>query len=163
MPTSVNSLKGEFSKHGTKVTHTESKFKTPKNPMFGFQSTTMITCVQASELRIENHGAKTPRLRWLLLWQNGKGQQCCSNRIPQERLERAWLQEHVGLSISGCLGPCSLNNVTLMMNGNERIWLGELGTTEHYEALIEWAKSISNDQKVSELPDLLVSHQFKPK
>ena len=73
------------------------------------------------------------------------------------------LQEHVGLSISGCLGPCSLNNVTLMMNGNERIWLGELGTTEHYEALIEWAKSISNNQEVSELPDLLVSHQFKPK
>ena len=49
------------------------------------------------------------------------------------------------------------------MNGNERIWLGELGTTEHYEALIEWAKSISNDHEVSKLPDLLVSHQFKPK
>ena len=99
---------------------------------------------------------------------------CCCGRtkkgndaVPINYLKDAWkehgLQEHVGLSISGCLGPCSLNNVTLMMNGNERIWLGDLGTTEHYEALVEWAKSICNDTKVPDLPDLLVSHQFKPK
>ena len=50
-----------------------------------------------------------------------------------------------------------------MMNGNERIWLGELGTTEHYEGLVEWAKSISDGQEVSHIPDLLASHQFKPK
>ena len=90
-----------------------------------------------------------------------------NNAVPIEYLKNAWkehgLQEYVALSISGCLGPCSLNNVTLMMNGNERIWLGELGTTEHYEGLVEWAKSISDGQEVSNIPDLLASHQFKPK
>ena len=38
-----------------------------------------------------------------------------------------------------------------------------LTSTEHYEAVIHWAKSISDGQEVSELPDLLMSHRFKPK
>ena len=97
---------------------------------------------------------------------------CCgrmekgNNAVPIEYLKNAWeensLQNHVGLSISG-FGPLQSQQCYTDDEWNERIWLGELGTIEHYEALVEWAKSISNNQEVSNLPDLLVSHQFKPK
>lgn len=99
---------------------------------------------------------------------------CCCGRmekgndvVPIDMLKQAWeehgLKEHVKLSISGCLGPCSMNNVSLMMNGTERIWLGELSTIGHYESLVSWAKSIAEDGKMTALPDALKLHQFMPK
>ena len=99
---------------------------------------------------------------------------CCCGRmekgndvVPIDMLKQAWeehgLKEHVKLSISGCLGPCSMNNVSLMMNGTERIWLGELSTTGHYESLVSWAKSIAEDGKITTLPEALKLHQFMPK
>ena len=99
---------------------------------------------------------------------------CCCGRIekgndvvPIDALKSAWeehgLHEHVKLSISGCLGPCSMKNVSLMMDGSERIWLGELGSHEHYDALVTWAKSIANGAIMSDLPYELKDHQFKPK
>jgi hypothetical protein len=49
------------------------------------------------------------------------------------------------------------------MNGTERIWLGELSTTGHYDSLVSWAKSIAEDGKITTLPDALKLHQFMPK
>ena len=83
---------------------------------------------------------------------------CCCGRIekgndvvPIDMLKEAWkeygLDEHVNLSISGCLGPCSMKNVALMMDVNERIWLGNLGTDVHYSALVAWAQSIAKGER----------------
>ena len=99
---------------------------------------------------------------------------CCCGRlekgndvVPIDMLKTAWeehgLKEHVKLSISGCLGPCSMKNVSLMMDGNDRIWLGELGTGEHYDALVTWAQSIAEQGQMAPLPEELKNHQFKPK
>mgnify|MGYP006234593175 CR=1 FL=1 len=98
---------------------------------------------------------------------------CCCGRmekgndaVPIDMLKTAWeehgLKDHVKLSISGCLGPCSMKNVSLMTHGTERIWLGELGGTEHYDALISWAKSIAKGEQMMPFPDALKGHQFKP-
>lgn len=98
---------------------------------------------------------------------------CCCGRlekgndvVPIDMLRSAWkehgLKEHVTLTISGCLGPCSMNNVSLMIDGNNRIWLGELGDVEHYDALVSWAQSIALRGDLTELPEVLKSHQFKP-
>ena len=99
---------------------------------------------------------------------------CCCGRIekgndivPIDMLKDAWrehsLDQHVNLSISGCLGPCSMKNVTLMMDVNERIWLGNLGTDVHYRALVAWAQSIANGGSIDELPDEIKNYEFKPK
>lgn len=99
---------------------------------------------------------------------------CCCGRlekgndvVPIDMLKTAWeehgLKDHVKLSISGCLGPCSMNNVSLMMDGNDRIWLGKLGTSEHYDALVTWAQSIGEQGQMTPLPEELKNHQFKPK
>ena len=87
--------------------------------------------------------------------------------VPIDMLKEAWkeygLDEHVNLSISGCLGPCSMKNVVLMMDVNERIWLGNLGTDVHYSALVTWAQSIAKGGTIGDLPDEINNHQFKPK
>ena len=99
---------------------------------------------------------------------------CCCGRIekgndvvPIDMLKEAWkehgLDEHVNLSISGCLGPCSMKNVVLMMDVSERIWLGNLGTDVHYSALVAWAQSIAKGRTIGNLPDEISNHQFKPK
>ena len=56
-----------------------------------------------------------------------------------------------------------MKNVSLMMDGNDRIWLGDLGTSEHYDALVTWAQSIAEQGQMAPLPDELKDHQFKPK
>ena len=39
-------------------------------------------------------------------------------------------------------------------------WLGKLSENEHFEALIEWALSVSSDGDSAELPELLEVHRF---
>ena len=48
-----------------------------------------------------------------------------------------------------------MNNVVLMMNGQERVWLGRLTTDEEYTALLEWGRSIATGSPLSEIPNLL--------
>ena len=68
----------------------------------------------------------------------------------------------VKLRISTCLGPCSKKNVSILKVGQSRIWLGSLGEDAHYEALVDWAKNISNKSSDSDLPDILKPLQFTP-
>ena len=98
---------------------------------------------------------------------------CCCGRtekgnseVPAEMLQTAWLNgnlnNHVDLKITSCLGPCSMNNVTLIKTPVKSIWLGELNTTQHFEALIELAEEINQTGEFTELPELLKSHKFIP-
>jgi hypothetical protein len=78
-------------------------------------------------------------------------QGCCCGRtdrdrpeLPVERLKAAWssgkLNRTVQLTISGCLGPCDLTNVTAVLTPDEQIWLGGLEGDAVYDAFIQWAK-----------------------
>ena len=98
---------------------------------------------------------------------------CCCGRvekgnyeIPAEYLRRAWkendLEEHVKLTISGCLGPCKMNNVSLITAGTDRIWLGKLNDIEYYEAIVDWAKEVSENPSVLSVPEKLAELQFDP-
>ena len=97
---------------------------------------------------------------------------CCGrvekghNEVPINFLEELWeennISEHVKLTISGCLGPCSKHNVSLLSTEEEKIWLGGLSEQSHYGAIIEWARDIAQNGKDVELPEILTSHQFVP-
>jgi (2Fe-2S) ferredoxin len=98
---------------------------------------------------------------------------CCGrvdkghNEVPIDFLKTQWKEnnigEHVKLTISGCLGPCSMHNVTLLSTQDGRIWLGELNNQSHYEAIVEWAQDIGHNGKDAVFPEILTSHRFKPK
>ena len=48
--------------------------------------------------------------------------------VPVERLKAVWkaekLNKTVQLTISGCLGPCDLANVILVMTAGSMYWFG---------------------------------------
>ena len=97
---------------------------------------------------------------------------CCgrvdrgNNPVPYDALKAVWqsegLDEHVKLSLSGCLGPCSMNNVILMTHGKERVWLGRLASEDDYFALVNWAQQISAGSPITDLPEALAGYRFTP-
>ena len=98
---------------------------------------------------------------------------CCCGRVdrghsevPVDALNNAWeelgLESSVRLTISGCLGPCKMHNVSLLLVGREKIWLGGLTEKAHYEALVEWARAVSQFGPSAELPETLIKHLFEP-
>lgn len=95
---------------------------------------------------------------------------CCGrvekghNKVPINDIVQLWneseLGDNVKLTISGCLGPCSMHNVSLLKTEKEQIWLGKLSEKEHYEALVEWAIEVSQSSDEVELPEVLLPHRF---
>lgn len=98
---------------------------------------------------------------------------CCGNiekghdEVPVDILVEAWrknsLEDSVDLTISGCLGPCSMRNVVLLETDQSPIWLGGLSSDSHYDAVVEWAIDFSLRGNGCEMPEILTTHIFKPK
>ena len=98
---------------------------------------------------------------------------CCCGRIekgnsevPIEMLKSAWEEHNIGdtveLNITTCLGPCSMNNVSLLKTASRSIWLGKLNTLKHFEDLINWAKSIPEREQFPTVPENLSTNRFTP-
>src|SRR5690349_7305685 len=70
---------------------------------------------------------------------------CCGRRdrgfpeVPVDRIKAAWkagrLNRTIQLTISGCVGPCDVANVAVIVGPGGTAWLGEL-RTHHYDVLI---------------------------
>lgn len=97
---------------------------------------------------------------------------CCCGRtdrgkpeLPIERLKEAWAMERlnrtVQLTISGCLGPCDLTNVTLLLTQTEQVWLGNLAGDECYDQLLAWARACQQQERLLDLPDYFAAHRVE--
>ncbi|MEM7309772.1 MAG: (2Fe-2S) ferredoxin domain-containing protein [Planctomycetota bacterium] len=97
---------------------------------------------------------------------------CCCGRVdrgkaevPVEALKAAWnehrLVRHAQLTVSGCLGPCDLHNVVLLMREGKQTWLGELRAAAHFEALVAWAPDVVEHGADAKLPEILAPHRFE--
>ena len=80
---------------------------------------------------------------------------CCCGKterglpeVPVDRIKAAWKSEKLNrviqLTISGCLGPCELPNVVVLMTPEGITWLGKLAGDAHYDALIDWARACTS-------------------
>ncbi len=102
---------------------------------------------------------------------------CCCGKtdrglpeVPVDRLKTAWkagkLNRVVQLTISGCLGPCDVPNVALVLTSDGGCeWLGLLNGDAHYDALIEWARESAERGEALALPaslDALRLRRFQP-
>ena len=96
---------------------------------------------------------------------------CCCGRVekghakvPINALKAAWkehgLERKVKLTISGCLGPCSMHNVSLLKTEEGLVWLGKLRGSNHYDALVRWASTIDENGVVPKLPEILERCRF---
>ena len=97
---------------------------------------------------------------------------CCGrvekghNEVPVDFLKSAWkkkeLDKSINLTISNCLGYCSLHNVTLLKDNEKKAWIGKLSSKEHYKAVVDWAENVALDEAKAEMPNVLVPHLFLP-
>ena len=97
---------------------------------------------------------------------------CCGrvekghNEVPVNELKRIWeknkLHDKIRLTISNCLGQCSMHNVTLLKIGKKKTWIGKISTEDHYTALIEWAHDVAKYGNEARLPNILVPYCFIP-
>lgn len=96
---------------------------------------------------------------------------CCCGRtdrglpeVPVERIKAVWkaekLNRGVQLTISGCLGPCDLPNVAVLVTATGTQWYGLIDGDAHYDALIAWARACVAGGANLPPPDLLARHRF---
>jgi (2Fe-2S) ferredoxin len=96
---------------------------------------------------------------------------CCCGRedrgfpaVPVERIKAAWKAEKlnaaVQLTISGCLGPCDLPNVVLVLTAEGAQWFGRVESEAQYDALVEWARDCRRAQAALPLPEWLQAHRI---
>jgi len=97
---------------------------------------------------------------------------CCCGRtdrgkpeLPVKLLKEVWRTERlnasVQLTISECLGPCDLTNVTLVLTATGSTWLGGLAGDAAYDELIEWARLCHSAGEVQALPARFEAHRFE--
>lgn len=96
---------------------------------------------------------------------------CCGQterglpEVPVEFLKSEWrrrgLMKRVQLTISGCLGPCDVPNVALVVVGQETFWLGNLKGAD-YQALVDWAALCKQMSRSADLPESLSVHEIAP-
>ena len=97
---------------------------------------------------------------------------CCCGRtekgfkaVPRDWIKQRWKQEKlnssVQLTISGCLGPCDLANVTCIVSPAGMQWIGGLQEQSQYELLLDWAKASRDAGVLIELPAELDRHRFE--
>ncbi len=91
---------------------------------------------------------------------------CCCGRtdrglpeVPVERIKKIWKAEKlnrvVQLTISGCLGPCDVPNVAVVMTPAGSQWYGLLDGDAHYDAIIAWARASAAVGEALPLPESL--------
>jgi predicted metal-binding protein len=85
--------------------------------------------------------------------------------IPVDWLKAKWKEHKLGssvqLTVGGCFGACDLYNVACVQTEFETVHLGELGAQEDYDALLEWAQGVNENQRSEPLPERLLEHRFK--
>ena len=96
---------------------------------------------------------------------------CCGNLekghddVPVSALKEAWKEKGLGdsveLTISGCLGPCSMRNVVLLETDKSSTWLGGLSNQSHYDAVVEWACDFFERGDGCEIPEILMTRIFE--
>ena len=121
--------------------------------------------------KLSRHEAlATPRSR--ALGQIAFCEGCCCGRtdrgfkpLPRDWIERQWkdekLNKTVQLTISGCLGPCDLANVSCVISPQGIQWFGGLQEQWQYGLLLDWAKASRDAGVLLELPAELGRHRFE--
>jgi cobaltochelatase CobN len=77
---------------------------------------------------------------------------CCGNTekgnppVPLEEFKAQWrkrkLRSRVHLTVSGCLGPCQLANVVLILFDGHTIWLHSINTSAHVTAIYDYLEEV---------------------
>jgi hypothetical protein len=97
---------------------------------------------------------------------------CCCGRVergyppvPVDRIKAAWKTEKLNrviqLTISGCLGPCDLANVALVLTPSGSEWFGLIKDDAPFDALLAWARACRAAGKLLPIPPSIIPFRFE--
>jgi hypothetical protein len=95
---------------------------------------------------------------------------CCGNvengrpEVPVERIKAAWkqgrLSKSLQLTVSGCLGPCDVPNVVLLIGPESQEWLANIEGHAVYDAIVAWAEDCHRAAKLLPIPPSLAEYRL---
>jgi cobaltochelatase CobN len=96
---------------------------------------------------------------------------CCCGRterglpeVPVERIKEIWQREklsrNIQLTVSGCLGPCDVPNVVLLMTAHGSEWLAGIAGDPAYDQLIQWARECHAAGVLVPIPESLAENRL---
>ncbi len=96
---------------------------------------------------------------------------CCCGRlqdgrmtVPRElyhqELERRRLRNRVHLTIGGCLGPCALANVVMVLFDGRPAWFHSMSTATQVLTLYDWIEALVRAGEFSPPPAALAAYRF---
>jgi nitrile hydratase accessory protein len=96
---------------------------------------------------------------------------CCCGRVqdgyapvPRDLYHREWerreLRNRVHLTIGGCLGPCALANVVMILFDGRQAWFHSVSADEQVLALYDWIEVMVDAQTWSPPPAALAAYHF---
>jgi len=96
---------------------------------------------------------------------------CCCGRlrdghmpVPRELYHKEWerrrLRNRVHLTIGGCLGPCALANVVMVLFDGHQAWFHSMSTEAQVVALYDWIEALVRAGEFSPPPAALAEYRF---
>jgi nitrile hydratase accessory protein len=96
---------------------------------------------------------------------------CCCGRVqdgyapvPRDLYHAEWerrgLRNRVHLTIGGCLGPCALANVVMLLFDGRQAWFHSIATDAQVVALYDWIEGLVRAEEWSPAPPALAAYQF---
>lgn len=95
---------------------------------------------------------------------------CCGHTerghdpVPVDRYHREWakrrIRHKVHLSIGGCLGPCALSNVALLLYGGHQVWFHSIAGEENVVAIFDYIESMVRADRFLPPPAALAAQVF---
>lgn len=84
--------------------------------------------------------------------------------VPVEKLKAAWKAEKLNnviqLTVSGCLGPCDLANVVMILTPSGSEWFGNLKDDTCYDNFLTWARTCHDSGTLAPLPTSIAPYRF---
>jgi cobaltochelatase CobN len=95
---------------------------------------------------------------------------CCGHTerghaaVPVDLYHREWsrrrIRHKVHLSLGGCLGPCALSNVVLLLYGGHQIWFHSVTGDDQVIAIFNYMETIVRAERYLPPPPALASQVF---
>jgi cobaltochelatase CobN len=84
--------------------------------------------------------------------------------VPRELYQKEWerrrLRNRVHLTIGGCLGPCALANVVMVLFDGRQAWFHSMATDAQVVALYDWIEALVRAGEFLPPPAALAAYRF---
>jgi nitrile hydratase accessory protein len=89
-----------------------------------------------------------------------RGHDPVSVDLYHQEWARRRIRHKVHLSIGGCLGPCALSNVALLLYAGRQVWFHSIASDDHVIAIFDYIEAMVRADQYISPPGCLTAHVF---